>query len=143
MAKSWKVALALGVGYFLGRTHKTRLALFLAAGAATGGLGGAARRVVTSGGKRLAASESLGKLSPDFGQVVDSLRGNLADAGKAAAKAAIGALRDGRRVSNLSTMTDEQRGEEDEQDKVRADEYDYSGRFNIDLGPLGPLLPTQ
>lgn len=89
MAKSWKVALALGVGYFLGRTHKTRLALFLAAGAATGGFGGAARRVVTSGGKRLAASESLGKLSPDFGQVVDSLKGDLADAGKAAAKAAI------------------------------------------------------
>lgn len=81
MGKSWKVVLALGVGYFLGRSHKTRLALFLAAGAATGGFGSAARRVVTS--------ESLGKLSPDFGQVVDSLKGDLADAGKAAAKAAI------------------------------------------------------
>lgn len=94
MGKSWKVALALGVGYFLGRTHKTRLALVLAAGAATGGFGGAARRIVTSGGKRLAASESLGKLSPDFGPVVDSLKGDLAEAGKAAAKAAIGSKLD-------------------------------------------------
>lgn len=89
MGSSWKVALALGFGYFLGRTHKTRLALLLAAGAATGGFGGAAGRVLKSGSKRLATSESLGKLSPDFAQVVDSLKGDLADAGKAAAKAAI------------------------------------------------------
>lgn len=89
MGSSLKVALALGVGYFLGRTHKTRLAFLLAAGAATGGFGGVAGRVLTSGRERLAASESLIKLSPDFANVVDSLKGDLADAGKAAAKAAI------------------------------------------------------
>lgn len=89
MGNSLKVALALGVGYFLGRSHKTRLAFILAVGAATGGFGGVAKRVVTSGGKRLAASESLSKLSPEFGNVVDSLKGDLAEAGKAAAKAAI------------------------------------------------------
>lgn len=89
MGNSLKVALALGVGYFLGRTHKTRLAILLAAGAATGGFGGVAGRVLTSGGRRLAASETLGKLSPDFGNVVDSVKGDLAEAGKAAAMAAI------------------------------------------------------
>lgn len=89
MGNSVKVALALGIGYFLGRSHKTRLALILAVGAATGGFGGVAKRMVTSGSKRLAASDTLGKLSPEFGNVVDSLKGDLADAGKAAAKAAL------------------------------------------------------
>lgn len=89
MGNSLKVALALGVGYFLGRSHKTRLALVLAAGAATGGFGGFAKRALASGGKHLAASETLGKLSPELGNVVDSLKDDLAEAGKAAAKAAI------------------------------------------------------
>lgn len=123
MGKSWKVALALGVGYFLGRTHKTRLALVLAAGAATGGFGGAARRVVTSGGKRLAASESLGKLSPDFGPVVDSLKGDLAEAGKAAAKAAISSKLDAV-ADSLHDRTEALRGQPaaDIQAGIRTDE---------------------
>lgn len=129
MGKSWKVALALGVGYFLGRTHKTRLTLVLAAGAATGGFGGAARRVVTSGGKRLAASEPVGKLSPDFGPVVDSLKGDLAEAGKAAAQAAISSKLDAV-ADSLQGRTEALRGQPaaDVQAGVRTDEDRPEGR---------------
>jgi hypothetical protein len=84
-----RAAVAIGVGYVLGRRRKMRLATILAAGAATGGiagLGGAALRRAT---QALGSTEALGKLGPQFGEIADTVRGDLVDAGKAAAMAAV------------------------------------------------------
>ncbi len=89
MRNNLKVPLAVGAGYLLGRKRKMRLAVAVAAGAATGSLGGVASRALKFGGKQLASSDSLSKFSPEFGQVADTIRGDLANAGKTAAKAAI------------------------------------------------------
>jgi hypothetical protein len=89
MDNTMKTALAVGIGYMLGRKRKMRLALMIATGAATGGFGGAASRMLRSGGKRLASADALGKLSPELGHVTDAVKGDLVDAGKAAARAAI------------------------------------------------------
>src|SRR6185437_7680304 len=89
MDNTMKTALAVGIGYMLGRKRKMRLAMMIAAGAATGGFGGAAGRMLKSSGKRFASNEALSGLSPQLGQITGALKGDLANAGKAAAKAAI------------------------------------------------------
>jgi hypothetical protein len=90
-----QTALALGVGYVLGRRRKMRMTTMLAVAAATGGVGGGALR---RGMKMLGSTAALGKVSPQLGEIVDTVRGDLLDAGKAAAVAAatnrIGSLTD-------------------------------------------------
>lgn len=84
-----QAALALGVGYVLGRRHKMRMATVMAAAAATGSLGGIGGAVLKRGVKMLGSSEALGKFSPQLGELADTVRGDLMDAGKAAATAAV------------------------------------------------------
>jgi hypothetical protein len=83
-----QAALALGVGYVLGRRRKMRLATLLAAGAATGGLAGLGSGLLRKGVKMLGSTEALGKMSPQLGELADTVRGDLLDAGKAAATTA-------------------------------------------------------
>jgi hypothetical protein len=87
--KSSNVALAIGVGYLLGRKRRLRLAMTLAAVTATGGLGGLAAQAAKRGGTLVGSSGVAEKLSPEVGKVVSTMRSDLADAGKAAAQAAI------------------------------------------------------
>jgi len=84
-----QAAMALAVGYLLGRRRKLRTATVMAGGMAVGaasGLGGVALR---RGAKMLANTEMLNKVSPQLTEVVDAVRNDLLDAGKAAAAAAI------------------------------------------------------
>ena len=81
--------MALAVGYLLGPRRKLRTATVMAGGMAVGaasGLGGVALR---RGAKMLANTEMLNKVSPQLTEVVDAVRNDLLDAGKAAAAAAI------------------------------------------------------
>jgi hypothetical protein len=96
--KTSSVSLAIGAGYLLGRKRRLRLAIALAAVAATGRLGGLATKAAKRGGTMVGSSGALQKLSPDVGKVVSSVRSDLADAGKAAARAAI--------ASRIETLTD-------------------------------------
>jgi hypothetical protein len=93
-----QAALALGVGYVLGRRRKLRLTTMLAIGAATGGIGGVGGSAVKRGMKMLGSTEALGKVAPQLGEIADTVRGDLLDAGKAAAVAVatnrIGSLTD-------------------------------------------------
>jgi hypothetical protein len=93
-----QTALALGVGYVLGRRHKMRMTTILAVAAATGGLSGVGGAALRRGMKMLGPTEALGKVSPQLGELVDTVRGDLLDAGKAAAVAVatnrIGSLTD-------------------------------------------------
>ena len=79
-----RAALALGVGYLLGRRREMRFATILAA-AATGGLGGLRRIVVKRATKVLGSTEAVGTFAPQLGDLADTVRGGLLDAGKAAA----------------------------------------------------------
>jgi hypothetical protein len=84
-----QAALAVGAGYLLGRTHKTKLALGLAAMAATGKFGGVSGQLIKRGTKLIGSTDALGKLSPQLTEVTDLIRGDLVDAGKAAALTAV------------------------------------------------------
>jgi hypothetical protein len=83
------VALAIGVGYILGRRRKMRLATMLAVGAATGGIGGLGPAVLKRGVKYLGSTDLAGDLGPQVTDIVSTIRGDLLDAGKAAAAAAV------------------------------------------------------
>jgi hypothetical protein len=84
-----QAALAVGVGYVLGRRRKMRLATILAAAAATGGLGGLGGMALRRGMSMLGSTEALGKFAPQLGELADTVRSDLMDAGKAAATAAV------------------------------------------------------
>ena len=89
MGRGLQVALALGAGYFLGRNRKMRLAFMLAAGAATGKLGGAPGQLLRQGTKMLGSKADLGGLTPELSKITDTVRGPLTEAAKAAAMAAV------------------------------------------------------
>jgi len=93
-----QAALALGVGYLLGRRRKMRLTTMLAVGAATGGVGGLGGAALRRGMKMLGSTEAVGKFAPQLGELADTVRSDLIDAGKAAAAAAV--------TSRIESLTD-------------------------------------
>ena len=88
MKCSTQTAVALGVGYLLGRKHKFRTAAVaaVAAGFGSTSVGGLLLR---RGAKMLTSPAALGKVSPQLGELADTVRGDLLDAGKAAVSAAV------------------------------------------------------
>jgi hypothetical protein len=93
-----KVALAAGACYVLGR-RKVRLVTVLALGAAAAGGGGKlGPAVLRQGAKYLGKTDIAGALGPQVTEIVDTIRGDLLDAGKAAAAAAV--------TSRLDSLTD-------------------------------------
>jgi hypothetical protein len=84
-----QAALAVGAGYILGRRRKMRLAAMLAAGAATGAIGKVAPVAIRRGAKYLGSTDIAGALGPQVGEIVNTLRGDLLDAAKAAATSAV------------------------------------------------------
>jgi hypothetical protein len=89
MKGSTQAALALGAGYVLGRRRKMRMAAMLAGATAVGGIGGLGGSVLRRGATALGSTELLGKVAPQLGDMADTVRGDLLDAGKAAALAAV------------------------------------------------------
>lgn len=81
MSNGAKVAMAVGAGYMLGRTKKMRLALMLAAAGITGKFPTSPTALVARGLKSLGASA-------DVSQLTEQLRGELLNAGRAAALSA-------------------------------------------------------
>jgi hypothetical protein len=77
-----RLGLAVAAGYLLGRSHKMKWALALAAFAGRGRLPGGSSGLVQQGAKLLTSSPELTKLT-------DEMKGRLVDAGKAAAVAAV------------------------------------------------------
>jgi hypothetical protein len=89
MKGSVQTALALGVGYILGRRRKMRLATMLALGAATGGAARLGPIAMRQGAKYLGKTDIAGALGPQVTDIVDTVRGELLDAAKGAAAAAV------------------------------------------------------
>lgn len=92
-----QAAVALGVGYLLGRRRKFRRAAILAAVTATGSFSGLSKALMGRGLKALGSTEMIGKLSPQLGEIADTARTELLDAGKTAAMALVS-----NRVESLS-----------------------------------------
>ena len=88
MKGSMQAAMTLGVGYALGRRKKFRTATMLAAATAFGSTG-VSSLVLRRGMKMLASTDAFGKLAPQLGEIADTVRGDLLDAGKAAVGAAV------------------------------------------------------
>ena len=84
-----QTALALGVGYILGRNRKMRLATMLAVGAATGGAAKLGPAALRQGTKYLGKTDIAGALGPQVTEIVNTVRGELLDAAKGAAAAAV------------------------------------------------------
>jgi hypothetical protein len=84
-----QTALALGVGYILGRRRKMRLATMLAIGAATGGAAKLGPAALRQGTKYLGKTDIAGALGPQVSEIVNTVRGELLDAAKGAAAAAV------------------------------------------------------
>jgi hypothetical protein len=89
MKGSTQTALALGVGYVLGRRRKMRMTTVLAAAALTGGFGGLAGAALRRGMKMLGSSEALSKVAPQLGEIADTVGGDLLTVGKEAATSAV------------------------------------------------------
>jgi hypothetical protein len=75
-----------------------RLTTMLAVGAATGGVGGLGGAALKRGMKMLGSTEAVGKFAPQLGELADTVRSDLMDAGKAAATAAV--------TSRIESLTD-------------------------------------
>ena len=88
-----QAALAIGVGYALGRRRKMRLATMVAVGAATGGVGRFGPVAMRRGAEYLGSKKLADALGPQVGEqvtdIVSTIRGELLDASKAAALAAV------------------------------------------------------
>jgi hypothetical protein len=84
-----QTALALGVGYILGRRRKMRLTTMLALGAATGGAAKLGPAALRQGTKYLGKTDIAGALGPQVTEIVNTVRGELLDAAKGAAAAAV------------------------------------------------------
>lgn len=84
-----QAAVAIGVGYLLGRRRKLRRATLVAAAAASGGFGGLGSAALRRGAKLLGSTEMISKISPQLGEVTDTVRNDLVGAGKAAVTAAV------------------------------------------------------
>jgi hypothetical protein len=68
------VALAIGVGYILGRSHKLKWAALLGTAAATGGLGGVSTQALERGTALLRSSPELAKLTDSATRLVEAGR---------------------------------------------------------------------
>lgn len=82
MKSGARLGLAVAAGYVLGRFHKLRWALTVAAIAGRGRLPGGPGGVLQKGAKLLTSS-------PEVTQLTDEVRGRVVEAGKAAAVAAV------------------------------------------------------
>lgn len=93
MASARQAALTLGVGYLLGRRRKRKLAIMLGTATLAGTSSGPAGQILRRGTKmavsRLGSAGALGKVSPQLGEITGIIRGDLLDAGKAAASTAV------------------------------------------------------
>ncbi|MEU1999089.1 hypothetical protein ABZ511_32045 [Nocardia gamkensis] len=113
-----RIALGVGIGYFLGRTRKMRFALSLA-GAAM------ARRSGGTPGDLLERGTSLLKSSPELAKITDTVRGELLGAARSAAVTAasnrIDALNDRLQQGSTLLASGDRRGSRE----TDADEDDY------------------
>jgi hypothetical protein len=131
-----QTAVAIGVGYILGRRRKMRLATMLAIGAATGGAARVGPAALRRGAKYLGKTDIAGALGPQVTEIVNTVRGELLDAAKGAAAAAVTS-----RIDSLSDSLHERaetlRNPEAAVGKVGETAAETAGRAGETVGRVG------
>jgi hypothetical protein len=135
-------ALALGVGYILGRHRKMRLATMLAIGAATGGAAKLGPAALRQGTKYLGKSDIAGALGPQVTEIVNTVRGELLDAAKGAATAAVTSQIDSL-SDNLHERAETLRNPEAAVGKAGEAAGETAGRAGETVGRAGRKLRGQ
>jgi hypothetical protein len=130
-----QTALALGVGYILGRRRKMRLATMLALGAATGGAAKLGPAAMRQGAKYLGKTDIAGALGPQVTEIVNTVRGELLDAAKGAATAAVTSRIDSL-SDNLHDRAETLRNPEAAVGKVGETAGETAGRADAKVGGL-------
>ena len=133
-----QTALALGVGYILGRRRKMRLATMLALGAATGGAAKLGPAALRQGTKYLGKTDIAGALGPQVTEIVNTVRGELLDAAKGAAAAAVTSRVDSL-SDNLHERAETLRNPEAAVGKVGETAGETVGRAGETVGRAGGL----
>ncbi|KSZ57797.1 hypothetical protein Z045_14525 [Rhodococcus pyridinivorans KG-16] len=113
-----RVALGVGIGYFLGRTKKMRVAMMLAGAGMTG-------KLPSNPQELLQRSASMLGSSPEINKITESVRGELMHAARAAAVTAASNRIDSLNERLQSRASGGGRSEEPE-DAEYEDEYDES-----------------
>ncbi|MDX5452278.1 hypothetical protein ACXN1G_24795 [Rhodococcus ruber] len=117
-----RVAAGVSIGYFLGRTHKMRLALMLAGAGLTGRLPNNPQDILKRGASMVGSS-------PELVKITDSVRGELMSAARAAAVTAASNRIDSlnerlqQRATGRPTASEEEPEEEEYADEGPEDEY--------------------
>lgn len=88
MKGSTRAAMAVGIGYLLGRRRKFKTAAVMAAGLAVGSTT-AGGLLMKRAGKLAGSTDVLGKVSPQLGDIAGIVQKDLLTAGKAAAAAVV------------------------------------------------------
>ena len=115
-----RVALGVGIGYFLGRTKKMRVAMMLAGAGVTG-------KLPSNPQELLQRSASMLGSSPEINKITESVRGELMHAARAAAVTAAS-----HRIDALNERLQSRgagagnRADEEPEDAEYEDEYDES-----------------
>jgi hypothetical protein len=135
-------ALALGVGYILGRHRKMRLATMLAIGAATGGAAKLGPAALKQGTKYLGKTDIAGALGPQVTEIVNTVRGELLDAAKGAATAAVSSQIDSL-SDNLHERAETLRNPEAAVGKAGETAGETVGRAGETVGRAGRKLRGQ
>jgi hypothetical protein len=131
-----QTALALGVGYILGRRRKMRLATMLALGAATGGAAKLGPPAMRQGAKYIGKTDIAGALGPQVTEIVNTVRGELLDAAKGAAAAAVTSRVDSL-SENLHDRAETLRNPEAAVGKVGETAGETAGRAGETVGRAG------
>lgn len=117
-----RVAAGVSIGYFLGRTHKMRLALMLAGAGLTGRLPSNPQDILKRGASMVGSS-------PELVKITDSVRGELMSAARAAAVTAASNRIDSlnerlqQRATGRPKPSEEEPEEEEYADEGPEDEY--------------------
>lgn len=117
-----RVAAGVSIGYFLGRTHKMRLALMLAGAGLTGRLPNNPQDILKRGASMVGSS-------PELVKITDSVRGELMSAARAAAVTAASNRIDSlnerlqQRATGRPKASEEEPEEEEYADEGPEDEY--------------------
>jgi hypothetical protein len=153
MATGAPVAMAIGVGYVLGRSHKLRWALLLGTAAATGRLGGLSTQALERGTEVLRSSPELARLTDTATgllqagrtaavsaltsraeSMTEALGDKAGQLGSVGEKVAEGAKprRGGKGTEETRRRGEDSRDVEDEYEEEEQDEYDEEGTARDD-----------
>ncbi|MGX4708104.1 hypothetical protein [Rhodococcus ruber] len=126
-----RVAAGVSIGYFLGRTHKMRLALMLAGAGLTGRLPNNPQDILKRGASMVGSS-------PELVKITDSVRGELMSAARAAAVTAAS-----NRIDSLNERLQQRATGRPKASEEEPEEEEYAGEEPEDEYAEGEYEPAE